>query len=139
MIPTLYKYDTMSNFTEQEIRKAKKKVSAKKDFFTHLSWYLSIMIVLFIINLTTSFGDWWFQFPIMGWGIGVFFHYVGVFGFPGLNFFNKDWENSELEKELHKIAPEKTLSEGELTAPEDELELKEFKKLRDEWEDTDFV
>ena len=129
----------MSNYTEREIRKAKKKVRAKKGFYAHLTWYLAMMVVLFIINVTTSFGDWWFQFPVMGWGIGVFFHYIGIFGLPGLNFTNKEWEEHQLEKELHKIAPEKTELEDIPTTPDEELELKEFKKLRDEWTDTDFV
>lgn len=139
MNPIWYKQIYMSNYTEQEIRKAQKKVKAKKGFYSHLTWYLAMMVVLFVINLTTSFGDWWFQFPLMGWGISIFFHYIGVFGLPGLNFTNKEWEEKELEKELDKIAPEKSILEDHSVKPDEELELKEFKKLRDEWQDTDFV
>ena len=80
-------------------------------------------------------GDWWFYFPMMSWGLGIFFHYVGVFGFPGFNFNDKAWEDKEIEKELSKTMP----SQQSPTEPDDELELKEFKKLRDEWRDSDFV
>ncbi|MFT6322136.1 MAG: hypothetical protein ACJAT4_003071 [Granulosicoccus sp.] len=38
-------------------------------------------------------------------------------------------------KRQHFVEPE----QENITLPDDELELKEFKKLRDEWEDKDFV
>jgi len=36
-----------------------------------------------IINFATSTEYLWFKWPIMGWGIGVFFHAMNVFVFPG--------------------------------------------------------
>ncbi len=125
-----------THYTEKEIRKARRRVKAKKGFYSHLAAYTIIIVFLFLLNHITSPGNYWFQFPLLGWGVAIAFHYLGVFGIPGMNHKDKNWENQEIEKELRKIAPTQNNTP---TVPEDELELKEFKKLRDDWKDSDFV
>lgn len=79
--------------------KAKKKVEAKIGFYTHLGVYLGVNILLITINLTTSTQYLWFKWPLIGWGIGLFFHGFGVFAFSkGLSIKERMIER-ELEKQ----------------------------------------
>lgn len=140
-------------------QKAKKKVKAKKEFYKHLSAYVSVISVLAIINIFTSPFHFWFIYPAMGWGIAIVFQYFDVFGIPGIPSGGnptQEWEEEEIEKEVNRMRRTKRYStpppstdevvpelEEDIVpdppAPEDELELKEFKKLRKDWDDTDFV
>ncbi len=126
----------MKYYSEEDYKKARKKVKAKKGFYSHLTAYLIVNSFLFLMNILTDPSDPWFQYPLLAWGVSLAFHYVGVFGIPGVNYNDSDWEEREIEKELNKMPP---TEEVPPTLPEDELELKEFKKLRKEWNDSDFV
>ena len=60
---------------EQRQQILHRKVQRKKvGFRYHLYSYISVNILLLIINLMTP-GPWWFQWSILGWGIGLFSHY----------------------------------------------------------------
>jgi hypothetical protein len=86
--------------SEEEIyQKARKRVEEKKSFFSHLAVYIVVNAVLILIWAFTSPGYPWFVWPLGGWGIGLIFHFLGVF------LFNKEtgWERNEVEKEAEKI------------------------------------
>ena len=126
--------------TEEEIFiRANKKVKAKKGFFVHFGVFCATVVFLFTINFLTSPKFWWFLFPTLGWGIGIVAHYIGVFGISDPSV--EDCENKELEKEMRKIKRQFFIEpeSKNVPLPDDKLELKEFKKLRNEWEDKDFV
>ncbi len=59
--------------------RAKKRVEEKMGFFSHLAVYLIVNAILLAINLSQSPGEYWFYWPLLGWGIGVFFHGMGIF------------------------------------------------------------
>lgn len=59
--------------------KARKRVEEKMGFFSHLAVYLVVNTILLIINLTQSPRALWFFWPLLGWGIGLFFHGMGTF------------------------------------------------------------
>ncbi len=126
---------------EHIYKTAKKRVKAKKDFFNHLSSYVAVGIFFFVLNLVTFDGDIWFFFPLIPWGAGLLIHYFSVQGLPGIA---SDWEEKELRKEMNKLRRVTQEDQDQYLDPEpldidDELELKEFKKLRKEWDDSDFV
>ncbi|MBN2043359.1 MAG: 2TM domain-containing protein [Candidatus Aenigmarchaeota archaeon] len=50
---------------------AKKRV----EFRDHLLVYVIVNAILIVINMTQVPGFWWSLFPLVFWGIGVFFHY----------------------------------------------------------------
>ena len=52
----------------------------KKGFKAHLISYLAINISLLAINLLTNPDKLWSLGSILGWGIGVFFHYIMFVG-----------------------------------------------------------
>jgi hypothetical protein len=64
---------------QEAYEKAKKRVEAKMGFYIHLAVYVGVNLLLVVINIMTAPGDLWFRWPLMGWGIGLFFHGLGVF------------------------------------------------------------
>lgn len=67
-------------FNKEKIRKARLK-RRKVGFYSHLWSYLIVNAALLLINNFTP-GPWWFQWSVLGWGIGLAFHFKAVF-FPG--------------------------------------------------------
>lgn len=59
--------------------KAKKRVEEKLEFYIHLLVYIVVMAMLIYLNYSTSPQHLWFKWPLMGWGIGLFFHGVTTF------------------------------------------------------------
>ena len=55
---------------------ARIKAQARVKFYNHLYLYVGVNAFLIIINLISSPFDWWFQFPLLGWGLGLFFHWL---------------------------------------------------------------
>ncbi|MGD2126641.1 MAG: 2TM domain-containing protein [Desulfobacteraceae bacterium] len=88
---------------EQETyQRAKRRVEAKIGFYIHLGAYLGMNIVLLIINLVVTPGYLWVKWPIIGWGIGVLFHGLGVFVFSKGFSFKERMIEKELRKESMK-------------------------------------
>ena len=42
-----------------------------RHFRRHLGTYLVMSLFFFVLNAITSPGQWWFYWPMLGWGIGV--------------------------------------------------------------------
>ena len=73
-------------FKKARIRQARLK-QRKMAFYSHLWSYLIITAVLLLINIITP-GPWWFQWAVLGWGIGLAFHFKAIF-FPHGKRFEK--------------------------------------------------
>ena len=58
---------------------AKQNAQAIKEFHQHLTAYVLVNSLLFVVNLLTSRGSWWFHWPLLGWGIGIIAHGFTVF------------------------------------------------------------
>jgi hypothetical protein len=46
----------------------------RKKFKAHLIPYVAVNTFLILINLITDRGSFWAIYPILGWGLGLFFH-----------------------------------------------------------------
>jgi 2TM domain len=79
---------------------AKKRVEEIKGFYGHLTSFILVNIFLFVMNIVTSPNELWFFWPTIGWGIGLLFHGMKVFGYSP--FFNKDWENQKIKEFMEK-------------------------------------
>ena len=90
--------------SEDEIyEQAKTRVEAKKGFFIHITVYIVVNIILVLVWAFAAGGGFpWFIFPIFGWGIGIIFHYLGVFVFGGKS------DRAAIEKEAGKIRREQS-------------------------------
>ena len=114
---------------------AKKKVKAKKGFYGHLSSYLAVNTMMFIVVYSNGEGmDW--AIPAFMWGMGLVIHYFSVFGLPGIGDFNgKEWEQKEISKELRKQGYD--INEYDII--DESLELPEMRRVPREVSDEDFV
>ena len=57
-------------------KRAEKRAEARVRFYNHLYVYMGVNAFLIIINLLTRPFNWWFPFPLLGWGLGLFFHWM---------------------------------------------------------------
>jgi adenylate cyclase len=48
---------------------------SKARFYGHLRAYAAVIGFLFIVNLITGHGSWWFYWPALGWGLILFLHW----------------------------------------------------------------
>jgi len=69
-----------------------------KGFYIHLAQYVLVIAVLTVINALTTPNRWWVQWVIMGWGVGVFFHWLQVS--DRFSLFGSKWEKEQVEKRL---------------------------------------
>tara|TARA_B110001454_G_C12638841_1_gene400304 strand:- start:385 stop:720 length:336 start_codon:yes stop_codon:yes gene_type:complete len=96
---------------EDSFLRAKKRVKAIKGFYVHLIVYVLSNICIsgiIIFGLTESgyrFKDTFSNFGVYStwvfWGIGMFFHWLGVFGFKTLGF-GSDWEEKKIKELMDK-------------------------------------
>lgn len=91
--------------------KAKKRVEKIKGFYVHFSVYIVINLFLsgviiygILSDENETLGDALTNFGVYStwlfWGIGVLFHWMGVFGFN--SFLGKDWEERKLKELIKK-------------------------------------
>ena len=66
-------------YKNKRIREARLK-RRKMGFYSHLWSYIIINSALLMINNFTP-GPWWFQWSVLGWGIGLAFHFKAIY-FP---------------------------------------------------------
>ncbi len=124
------------------IKKAKKKVKDKKQFYAHFNAFYIVTFSLFLINYFTTPGTWWFIFPIIGWAIAVLGHYLNVFGLP--SFRDKIWEEKQFEIELDNLKRSQSIDiqndEDEiLDISNDDLGVRELREKERNFNSDDFV
>jgi len=67
-----------AGYTEYRARVIDRAAKARGGLAAHLVTFLAVNAGLGFINLTTSSAFLWFLIPLLGWGIGVVSHIVGV-------------------------------------------------------------
>jgi hypothetical protein len=78
-------------------RLAIRRADMKLAFRSHLMAYVLVNAGLLTINLLTSPGDWWFYWPMLGWGIGLAAHGATVY------FNGEGMRDKLIEEELEKL------------------------------------
>lgn len=114
--------------TEADLyREARQRVQEKAKFYKHLYVYLILNSLFFLVSLFR--GKPFVSLPVtLFWGIGVFFHYLRVFGVPGSGVLSKDWEDQEVRREMDKMKQVRFGNQRE----EEQMDLKELRKNYDE-------
>jgi hypothetical protein len=81
--------DTAIDQDQQATRKEKiltlRRKRRKMGFYSHLWGYLIVNAALLLIDNFTP-GPWWFQWSVLGWGIGLAFHFKATFFSPAKQF-----------------------------------------------------
>jgi len=90
----------MKNYKKEDnYLRAKTKVKKIKGFYIHLAVY---MIINGLLIITNTLANGWDGFKSsllttsLFWGIGLFFHWYGVFGKDVL--FSKEWEKRKIKE-----------------------------------------
>jgi signal transduction histidine kinase len=101
---------------EEALRRARRRAAAEAGFYAHLMSYLGVIAFLALINLFTTRYPW-FIWPALGWGIGIFSHWMAVFGSRILRarYFDPALER-ELRRERATMQTEKQASIDELSS-----------------------
>ena len=76
------------------------RVKEMKSFYTHLVVYVIVNILLVVVWLLSGTSFPWFVFPLVGWGIGIFFHWYNVFVENGI--LGKEWEDKKVKELMEK-------------------------------------
>ena len=103
-IETYNEQDLQARYEKEEAYiRAKKKVEKLVGFYWHLAIYLVVNFFLIILIYTKSGESFWslavWSTPLF-WGIGMMFHFLGVFGADFL--FGKNWEERKIEKYMNQ-------------------------------------
>jgi signal transduction histidine kinase len=98
------------------LRRARRRARAEVGFYAHLMSYLGVMAFLALMNILTARYPW-FLWPALGWGLGLFSHYMAVFGSRTLKerYFYPAVER-EVRRETMSVRTEKQASIDELSA-----------------------
>ncbi len=64
---------------KQERSQRRFNTSRRRSFWGHLVSYLAVNLFLIVLNLITSPSYFWAIFPLLGWGLGLFFHWWSVY------------------------------------------------------------
>jgi signal transduction histidine kinase len=99
---------------EEILRRARRRAAAEVGFYSHLMSYLGVMAFLALVNLLTTRYPW-FVWPAVGWGIGLFAHYMAVFG---SRILRERYFEPALQREVRR---EKVVMQTEKQASIDEL------------------
>jgi hypothetical protein len=86
---------------EEKYKIAKKRVEEIKGFYGHLFAYIGVNVVLITINLVTSPFVIWFYWVTVFWGIGIFWHAMGVFVFG--KFTGIGWEKKKIAEIMEEM------------------------------------
>jgi len=55
----------------------------KAGLYIHATVYVAVNVLLITINLSSATGRLWFQWPLLGWGIGLLAHAAVAFSLAG--------------------------------------------------------
>ena len=83
---------------KEAYQQAKKRAQLRLEFKKHLAIYVGVNLLLLIINLSTSSDELWVKWPILGWGIGLFFHGLKAYVFPDKTTVTEEMIREEIEE-----------------------------------------
>lgn len=76
-----------------------RRVRALRLFYTHLTIYVLVNFILFMINSTTP-GPMWFYAPLVGWGLLLGLH--ALHAYEMLPWTTHDWEQRKVRELMEK-------------------------------------
>ena len=86
---------------ENLYNRAEKRVDEKIGFYRHLYSFIVVNVILLVINILFSRGEWWFYWVTFFWGIGLVSHFIKTF--IVFDKFDEKHRESMIEKEMEKM------------------------------------
>ena len=86
---------------ENLYNRAEKRVDEKIGFYRHLYSFIVVNVILLVINILFSRGEWWFYWVTFFWGIGLVSHFNKTFII--FDKFDEKHRESMIEKEMEKM------------------------------------
>jgi len=86
--------------SDKSYLRAQEKVKKLRGFYGNLTSYCIIIPALAVFNFLSNSGFPWVIFPAIGWGIGLLFHGMEVFGYNPL--LGKDWEEKKIKEFMQR-------------------------------------
>jgi hypothetical protein len=83
---------------DDDYEKARERVWEVNSFFVHLVAFIIVNIFLIILNVVITPKHFWFYWPLIGWGIGLFTHFFAVFILR--ISLSKKWQQDRIKKQL---------------------------------------
>lgn len=77
---------------------AQTQVHKLKDFYIHSAVYVLVNVGLIAVNFINDPGRLWFYWVLGGWGIGLLFHALSVYG----RNLGKDWEEIKINEIIER-------------------------------------
>lgn len=81
-------------------REAKKRVDDIKGLYIHLAIYVAINLGLFLVDVLSGSG-WWFYWTTIMWGMGVSAHAVAIYFDQGLRV--RRWEEAKIDEYVRDL------------------------------------
>lgn len=91
--------------TDEARERAKMRLEEVKGFYSHLGIFLVINVLLVLVNILTSPGQWWFYWVTVFWGIALIFHGSRVFGKGKV--FSNEWEEKKIQQYIEEESRKK--------------------------------
>lgn len=86
------------------LKKAKKRVKQKKDFYTHAMIMAATSAFLLVLHFVAKpWDDWGILIPISAMMLSVVIHYISVFGAAGISDKAESWEADALKEEYLRL------------------------------------
>lgn len=131
------------DFERRQYETAKRKVKKLKGFYKHGISYIFVIMMFFVLFLSTSMPFFPVMIIALAWGIGLASHAIDVFGIPGKT---GDWEEKFVESEMLKyrdLMGQKVKELPQALEEDDFLDLSDIRKVKspreDLFNDSDFV
>jgi hypothetical protein len=84
---------------DPRLHEARRYVAALRGFYIHAVVFALVMGVLLAINAVSK-SDWWVHWALIGWGIGLIGHAIGVFA--PVSLFGRSWEERKIRERMQR-------------------------------------
>ncbi len=91
---------------DEEYRRARRRVRRVMGFYRHLSTFVTVILVLLVINIITGPDDFWVQWVVLIWGIILAMHFLNVYVFDYV--LGREAERRMIERELRRRRDQST-------------------------------
>ena len=85
---------------DEEYRRARRRVRRTMGFYRHVSTFVSVILVLLIIDIVTGTDDFWVQWVALVWGIILLLHFLNVHVFDTI--LGREAEARMIEREMRR-------------------------------------